>query len=279
MISFPVQSLDDPALWKKSPTPGKVTKLEYHTHWYNGNSSTPFKKPICIYTPYGYDPQDGKYDLLVLLPGMDMPASCYLSRAHRYSHDLYSVQFQNVIDTLIDTGAIRPMVIVTMPYYGATVEGHPNMGLDGNQVVMELRNDLLPYMEANYSLAEGREHRGIFGFSYTASMIPKYVMPFCIELFSWFGASSIFTYDFAAGLLTLKDRQEKYPLKYVYVGCGDRDEAGGQTLDAYEKIANVITCPSCCVVLPGTGHDARTYDTAIANCMLKFFDNDKETQT
>ena len=271
MISFPVRSLDDPTLWKPSPTPGKVTKFEYHTHWYSGNNATPFKKPICVYTPYGYDPENGKYDLLVLLPGMDMPASCYLSRAHRYSRELYSVQFQNVIDTLIDTGVINPLIIVTLPYYGATTEGHPNMELDGNQLVNEIRLDLIPYMEENYSLAEGREHRGIFGFSYTASIMVKYLISCCTDLFSWFGASSIFTYDFSASLNRLKEMQKGYPIDYVYMGCGDRDDAYSQTLDAYGKLSPVLTCSSCCVVLPDTGHDARTYDTAITNCLLRFF--------
>lgn len=271
MLSFPVKNLDDPALWKPSPTPGKVTKLEYHTHWYSGMTATPFKKPICVYTPYGYDPENGKYDLLVLLPGMDMPASCYLSRAHRYSRELYSVQFQNVIDTLIDTGAVKPMVIVTMPYYGATVEGHPNMELDQKQVAFELAFDLLPFMEKNYSLAEGREHRGLFGFSYTASMMVKHLMAECITAFGWYGLSSIFSYNFSDGLTELKEFQKYHPLHYVYVGCGDKDDAHSQTLDAYGKLSPVLTCSSCCVVLPDTGHDARTYDTAITNCLLRFF--------
>ena len=140
--------LDNPDLWKASKNPGSVIKIQYHTHWYSGDSSTAFKKPICIYIPYSYDPIQN-YDVMVLLPGMDMPYSCYLSRAHRYSRELYSVQFQNVIDNFIAAGVMKPCIIVTLPYYGATVEGHPVMELDGNQLIHELRHDLLPYIINN----------------------------------------------------------------------------------------------------------------------------------
>ena len=287
-VKFPCLSLDDPLLWKQSKYPGTVTKLQYHTHWYSGNSATAFKKPICIYTPYEYD-ELHDYDVMVLLPGMDMPYSCYLSRAHRYSKTLYSVQFKNVLDNLIALGILKPMIVVTLPYYGATVEGHPVMELDGNQLIHELRYDLLPYMAEHYStyakgtdeysLFKARDHFGIFGFSYTSIMIMKYIMPYCLDLFSWFGASSVFFSDLKAAITMVNQRQDKYPIRYLYVGCGDRDDAHSQTVERYNSFCDGVKDlreKSDLVVLPDTGHDARTYDTAIINCMLKFFTTGEE---
>lgn len=285
-LDYPCLGMDDPELWKPSRYQGQVTKVEYHTHWYNGDNAKAFKKPICIYTPYGYNPVL-EYDLMVLLPGMDMPASCYLSRSHRYSRELYSVYFRNVLDNLIASKMIKPMILVTLPYYGATVQGKPVMELDGNQLIHELRNDLLPYMIQNYStyakgfddysISSARDHFGIFGFSYTSTMIPKYIMPECLDLFSWFGASSIFWSDMSKAIPKINEMQNKYPMNYLYVGSGDSDNAYKDTRNVYELLHNNVKgmCNSRYVVLPNTGHDARTYDTAIVNCLLKFFDENK----
>ena len=286
-LDYPCLGMDDPELWKPSRYQGEVTKVEYHTHWYNGDNANAFKKPICIYTPYGYNPVL-EYDVLVLLPGLDMSASCYLSRAHRYSSELYSVYFRNVIDNLIASKVIDPLILVTLPYYGATVQGNPVMELDGNQLIHELRNDLLPYMIQNYStyakgfddysMSSAREHFGIFGFSYTSAMIPKYIMPECLDLFSWFGASSIFWSDLSKAIPEINKKLKQYPLGYLYVGCGDSDNAHSQTNDVYNLLySNILKIRgrSRYVVLPNTGHDARTYDTAIVNCLLRFFDENK----
>lgn len=280
---YPCLSLDDPALWKQSKRRGEVIKLQYHTHWYSGKSATAFKKPICIYVPYGYDTLK-EYNVMVLLPGMDMPYSCYLSRAHRYSPVLYSVQFQNVLDNLIDAKVIDPSIIVTLPYYGATVEGHPVMELDGNQLINELRYDLLPYMISNYStyakgtdsisISNAREHFGIFGFSYTSTMIPKYIMPECMDLFSWFGASSIFHSDLSSSIKDVVSEIGRYPISFFYAGCGDKDNAYAQTHEMYNTFLNGVpdlSANSDLVIIPNCGHDARTYDTAIINCLLSFF--------
>lgn len=283
---YPCLSLDDPTLWKQSKRRGEVIKIQYHTHWYSGKSATAFKKPICIYVPYGYDTLK-EYNVMVLLPGMDMPYSCYLSRAHRYSPVLYSVQFQNVLDNLIDAKVIEPSIIVTLPYYGATVEGHPVMELDGNQLINELRYDLLPYMISNYStyakgtdsisISNAREHFGTFGFSYTSTMIPKYIIPECIDLFSWFGASSIFHADLSSSIKDVISEIGRYSISFFYAGCGDKDNAYAQTHEMYNTFLNGVpdlSANSDLVIIPNCGHDARTYDTAIINCLLKFFDKE-----
>ena len=287
-LKYPCLSLDDASLWKPSKYSGQVIKIQYHTNWYSGDKATPLKKPICIYVPYNYDPLN-EYNVMVLLPGMDMPYSCYLSRAHRYSRELYSVQFQYVLDNLIAWGEIEPLILVTLPYYGATIEGHPVMELDGNQLIHELRNDLLPYMIQNYStfakgtdslsISKARDHFGIFGFSYTSTMIPKYIMPNCLDLFSWFGASSIFHSDLTSSIKTVAENQTQYPISYFYAGCGDSDNAYSQTKEMYKTFCDNVPDlykKSELVVLPNTGHDARTYDTAIINCLLKFFSPEKQ---
>lgn len=275
--------LDDPELWKPAKHQGKVDKMIYHTHWYSGQSAHAFDKEICVYLPYGYDPVN-KYDVALLLPGMDMPASCYLRRAHRYSSNLYSVQFANLLDNAMDKDMISKAILVTFPYYGATTEGHPDMTLDGNQIVNEIRYDVLPFIIKKYSTYAGgtdsesisaaRDHFGVFGFSYTSAMIMKFIMPKCIDLFAYYGASSVFCYSLGEAAKEVNSKLKDYEVKMLYVGCGDRDTAHSQTVDMYKTWLGLVPDlaeVSELVVLPDTGHDARTYDTAIYNCLSKFF--------
>ena len=277
--------IDDKEMWKPSKHPGTVEAFLYHTHWYSGKNANGFKKAMCVYTPYGYS-KSNKYDVLILLPGMDMPASCYLKRAHRYSSELYSVQFANLLDNAMDAGDIHKAILVTFPYYGATMEGHPEMSLDGNQIINELRNDVLPYVIKHYStyadgtdsesISKVREHFGVFGFSYTSTMILKYIMPECIDLFGYFGASSVFWTDLKAAAKKVNEKLSDYPVYKLYVGCGDKDNAHKQTKDMYKawiELVPDIKDVSQLVVLPNTKHDARTYDTAIYNCLIQFFNN------
>lgn len=275
--------IDDPDMWKPAKSQGKVEKFLYHTHWYSGDNAHAFKKEMCVYLPPKYDSKN-KYDVMILLPGMDMPVSCYLRRAHRYSSTLYSVQFANLLDNAIGKKDIHEAILVTFPYYGATTEGHPEMSLDGNQIVHELRNDVLPYIIKHYStyaerpdeksISEARDHFGVFGFSYTSTMILKYIMPKCIDLFAYFGASSIFWSDLKASAKEVSSKLDEYPVKFLYVGCGDKDNAHKQTKDMYKEwmsLVPILEPVSTIVVLPNTGHDARTYDTAIYNCLIQFF--------
>ena len=92
-------------------------------------------------------------------------------------------------------------------------------------------------MAKNYSIYDigDRDHFGIFGFSYTSSMVMKYVMPFCLDLFSWFGACSVFYYAFGPSIQALEEEIEKYAVNYLYVTYGDKDDARDQTRDAYRE--------------------------------------------
>ena len=279
-------NLADADYWEETEYHGEVNDVRYRTHWYSAHTAHDHVKYMTVYTPYGYN-ENEKYDVLVLIPGMDMTENCYLNKAHHYASGATgSVFLPNLFDNAIEQGLMKPMIVVNINYFGATVPGAPNLEQDCNHVVNELRYDVLPYIAENYStyaengseasLQEAREHFGIFGFSYSATMVAKWVMPECLDICAWFGASSVFFTNTDAGISKINKQCEKYPLRYFYCGCGSNDDAKNQTQDMYQILLDGCPClkrgeNTDLVVLPDTGHDAKTYDTAIFNCVTTFF--------
>lgn len=284
-------NIKDPDMWKECEHAGRVVDERYPTHWYAGETPHDHVKYMTVYLPYGYNPKE-QYDVLILIPGMDMTENCYLNKAHAYGHDqLGHVFLRNLIDNAIDQGLMKPMIIANINYFGATIPGGPNLEQDCNHVSKELRNDIIPYLVRTFStyatgttekeLQEAREHFGIFGFSYSSTMVVKRLMADLLDIASWYGAQSVFFTDETYAIKNLNAKQDEFPLSFFYCGCGDRDDAHDQTVDMY----NIIT-DGCkwmkrgentdLVVLPDTGHSEKTYDTAIYNCCVRFFKDGSE---
>lgn len=278
----PVKTIDDATLWEECIEQGSVEQFYYESTVYSGNKGAPFKKTMTVYLPYNYD-EDTQYNVLIMIPGMDMSDSCFFLRRHEYDHTLYSVSFKNVVDNLIYRKEISPLIAVTVNYFGCTEPGKPVYSLDANQVVRELRNDILPYIVNHYStfaesamesdISAAREHFGVFGHSYGATMTIKSLISQNLDLLYWFGASSVFNTDISDTINQINSR--KYDL-FCYCGAGESDEARPQTIGIYDQLTS--GCPSLIdgtnayyVTIPGAGHSEKTYDTALYNCLRLFF--------
>ena len=64
-------------------------------------------KKICIYTPYGYDPNQ-KYDIFYFKMGTNNPARQFWTFSGQTSH------FEYVIDNMIFRNEIKPCIIVSI---------------------------------------------------------------------------------------------------------------------------------------------------------------------
>ena len=120
-----------------------------------------FDRPMCVYTPPGYNPAEStKYPVLYLIHGMT---------------DTYETWFKvgkmnNILDNLIAQGQAEPMIVV-MPY----ANPYPEMILRGlaqaydamntEIVVREIIDEVMPYIEANYKVQADADHRAVAGFS------------------------------------------------------------------------------------------------------------------
>lgn len=145
---------------------GKVETIEYDS------SVVDNKRPATIYTPPGYS-ANREYPVLYLLHGI----------GGNETHWTNFGATDAILDNLIAEGNAEPMIIV-MPNGRASDEpstlfapGGPGLrgpgAADGRAVEMaayaafehELIGDLIPYIEANYSVSSEREHRALAGLS------------------------------------------------------------------------------------------------------------------
>ena len=205
---------------------GTVTKIHYQSKDYFGDGAEVTKYAL-VYLPPDYS-EDNQYDLLVLCHGIGG------SEGEWTFGNNWSIP-RNVIDHLITEGVIPPIIIV-MPNGRSTAKYmDASMGNAGSFYVFgqELRNDLLPYMDANYAtygsltpddLSASRNHRAMAGLSMGGMQTINIGLCECLDLFSAFGAfsaapSSNNSTMIAASLAKFPD----LPIRYFYSICGTED--------------------------------------------------------
>lgn len=105
-------------------------------------------RPLVIYTPPGYKKNDGKkYPVLYLIHGGSDTQETWFRVG----------KVNNILDNLIAQQKAVPMIIV-MPYGAA-------WGFPIGAFPKDIINDVIPYVEENYSVYSDQAYRGIAGFS------------------------------------------------------------------------------------------------------------------
>ena len=131
------------------------------SYTYYTSSAVGFDRPVCIYTPPGYDPAGKeKYPVLYLIHGMT---------------DTYETWFKvgkvnNILDNLIAAGQAEKMIVV-MPY----ANPYPEMirrgiaevydPMDTELTTKEFIESVMPFVEANYNVLADAGSRAVAGFS------------------------------------------------------------------------------------------------------------------
>lgn len=119
------------------------------------------ERPMCVYTPAGYDPAGSeKLPVLYLIHGMT---------------DTYETWFKvgkmnNILDNMIAKGEAKRMIVV-MPY----ANPYPEMILQGKAqaynsmdvklTTQEFVEEVMPFIESNYNVKADADNRAIAGFS------------------------------------------------------------------------------------------------------------------
>ena len=149
----------------KAPEPDhqdlqKVPHGKVSYTWYT-SKAVGFDRPVCIYTPAGYDPADSKkYPVLYLIHGMT---------------DTYETWFKvgkvnNILDNLIAKGLAEPMIVVmpyANPYPEMILRGQATMynPMDTQLTTKEFTESVVPFIEENYNVLTDADNRAIAGFS------------------------------------------------------------------------------------------------------------------
>lgn len=208
---------------KRMDEAGTIVHISYPSKDYflDGKAIT---KEANVYLPYGYS-EDCKYNVLYLMHGIGG------DEAEWGMVDDDSL-VKRMMDNLIYYKEITPFIVVTPN--GRSTENCAREGSDFNSFYVfgkELRNDLIPYIEANYStyvdaddMSLSREHRAMAGLSMGGMQTINIGIGECIDLFSYFGAFSAAPTSNPAAKTARLLKNSPYEIAYFYNICGTEDE-------------------------------------------------------
>ena len=261
-------------------SPGKLTtQVMYPAYWYSTTASsseafkttpsipkqsTPIMKPCNVYTPPGYDKQTA-YPLIVIMHGITDNENTWNERSRPNVATLF--------DNLITSKATKPFIAVfALGTVQNATNGYYAFGA-------ELMNDLLPFIEANYSVRKDRGSRAMAGFSFGGMQTINIGLCAHLKEFAWFAGLNA-----AGGNANATDiakyvalqNPEMYPLYYFYVGVGNNDGTAGGSSAAS---ANGLTSKGPYITsanfsfqnnIPGS-HDYPTAEVSLYNFLRMAF--------
>ena len=216
-----------PAEYTKAPEQrGTVLQIEYPSKDYT-NDQKEIMKPALVYLPAGYS-EDKQYDLLVLCHGIG-------GTEKEWGFLSLNCIGKSAVDHLIANGEVRPLIIV-MPNGRSTAnydDTSNNNMWSFYTFGQELRNDLLPWMDAHYAtygsltpddLSASRDHRWMAGLSMGGMQTINIGLCECLDLFSAFGAfSAAPTSNEASKIAKALEQFPDYPVRFFYSICGLQD--------------------------------------------------------
>ena len=207
---------------------GKVSYRFYHSNNFG------IDRPMCVYTPAGYDPQGSeKLPVLYLIHGMTDTYETWFKVGH----------MNNILDNLIAQGEAKRMIVVmpyANPYPELILQGKEKMynPMDTKRVADEITKDVIPFIEQNYNVLTDADHRAIAGFSLGGRQ----------TLATGFGNPDLFHYVAAYAPAIFGNEYEmnftngtyapisdlKRKLKFMFLGTG-RDDFLIQASRGFEK--------------------------------------------
>lgn len=263
---------------------GEVVRFNYKTETYDADGSRQLEKGAWVYLPNGYD-KTKQYNILYLLHGGGV------------SEDWWFKMFPDtvtILDNMFADGICEPCVIVTPTYYRGD-EGDKNAEYVTEHFAVELRRDLIPAVEKEFSTYAGgdvseanliatRSHRAFAGLSlgsmttYRAAFYNNY------DLFSWYGPFSGCcgpwgNHDREVERIkeTLSNGYEKgLKLDFMFCCNGDKDIAYAEHIDIMTKALEV--CPQLksgenydFYTIPGGVHDMKAWQLHLYHALQVFF--------
>jgi hypothetical protein len=261
-------------------TPGTMTiHLMYPVHYYSTTFSsplpppnvpklaTPMMKSCNVYTPPGYD-QGKKYPLIIIMHGITDSPDTWIQRSNPAIATLF--------DNLITSKATKPFVAV---FASGTINNNTNGYYSFGA---ELVNDLLPFIEANYSVIRDRGSRAMAGFSFGGMQTLSTGLCTNLKDFAWFGGLDPAGPGTPGGSDIAKyvgmQNPQMYPLYYFYIGVGKNDgTAGGSSASAANGLpqGQYVTSANFSyqnnILGQDGGHDYPTAETVLYNFLRMAF--------
>lgn len=184
------------------------------------------RREMLVYTPPGYSPNK-KYPVIYLLHGLNSGSGQWP----------YWIRADYIVDNLLADGKIEPMIMVFPNCNSNVTVSNPKpdeqeerkAGFKGYGKSFEddLLNDIIPYIESQYSVCTGREHRALTGLSMGGGQSLNIGLSH-INTFAYLGGfSSAPNTNQFGGLSETKLLPDveaaKKQLKLLWLACGNKD--------------------------------------------------------
>jgi enterochelin esterase-like enzyme len=222
-----VDAIPEEYLTKRTDSCGTIQPISYTTYDYFGDKAE-LTKNAYVYLPYNYDASN-QYNVLYLMHGIG-------GSEREWGMIGDDSQVKIMLDNLIYKGEIEPFIVVTPN--GRSGKDFANANSDyGSFYVFgqELRNDLIPYIDANFStyaeydangydLTAARDHRAMAGLSMGGMQTINIGICESLDILSYFGDfSSAPTSKPASEIATALNNFPDYGINYFYNICGTED--------------------------------------------------------
>ncbi len=236
---------DGPAYYDARNVPhGLVTRHVYHSNVTNG------ERELYVYTPPGYD-RTKKYPVLYLVGGSgDLPENW-----------VYDGRVNFMMDNLLAEGKVIPMVIA-MPNNQVIHRNHPkHTELTFSIFEQELRKQVIPLVESQYSVRTDPGGRALSGLS-MGGRHTMFIGFKSLDLFGSLGILSAGDVDAEKVLADfLNDPTVNKKIDYLFVGQGTEEAKGrmGQRCVALHEALLKHNIKHEYYVGGYTGHDWATW--------------------
>jgi len=171
-----------------------------------------------VYTPPGYDAKRAKaYPTLYLSHGGGENEMGWTAQG----------QAQNILDNLIITGEIQPMVVVMPNNNGYAASTNSGAYRD------DLKSNLIPWVEKNYNVSTSAKNRAFSGLSGGGSLT-NYWMLYDTAEFGYYGVMSV---GFPPGTVLTEEQITALKKTNIFFGSGWQDSifADGFTLGGVQR--------------------------------------------
>jgi enterochelin esterase-like enzyme len=208
-------------------TRGKLEMIEYDS------KTVGTRRKMLVYTPPAYT-ADRKYPVLYLLHGIGGDETEW----QRYATP------EVLMDNLIADGKAVPMIVVR-----PNGRAQKNDRAEGNVFASapafanfehDLLNDVIPAIQAKYSVSTDREHRALAGLSMGGGQSLNFGLGH-LDTFAWVGGFSSAPNTKAPEELVPDPAAARQKLKLLWLACGNKDGLIriSQNVHAYLKEHNV----------------------------------------
>lgn len=253
-----------------STTRAGVSYGEY-THGTYYSETCGMERGYCILLPDGYS-SEKKYPVLYLLHGI-------FGNEYSFSQDSGN-KIKEIVGNMAADGLIEETIVVCPNMYAATDPGQ-QPGFDAesclpyDNFINDLVNDLMPYIESEYSVLTGRDNTYLAGFS-MGGRETIYITLKKPELFGYVCAISA-----APGIVATTDKFMTHPgqmeedeVKFAedavipnvfIVCCGTRDSVVGTYPKSYHELLEANGSQHIWYEINGADHDNNAIKSGLYN--------------